>query len=99
MGGFGRGASTTHYPFTITTPQGSSTGGGGFVDKGHNKKKRAQAIGLGGSVSLAGGGVCGIQRGEKYEAQVSPIFSEAASNVQQPPTPPQQARASSRILC
>ncbi len=47
-------------------------------------------------MSLAGGGACGIQMGEKYDSQISPtsIFPEATSGaVQHPPTPmPQQAR-------
>ncbi len=81
--------------------QGTPTGGS-FGDKGHNNKKRSQTVGLGGSVSLAGGGVYGIQMGEKYEAQISPtaIFPEAAANSvvqqQQPltPPPPQQVRTS-----
>ncbi len=48
-------------------------------------------------MSLAGGGVCGIQRGEKYDSQISPtpIFPEATSGaVQHPPTPPLQERVS-----
>ncbi len=94
MQGLGFWASSPHHPFI--PPQGSSTSGV-FGDKGNNKKKRAQTIGLGGSVSIAGGGVCGIRREEKYEAQISPttIFPEATSVVQQQPlTPPQQVRAS-----